>query len=411
MKIGIVSPFNDTEANSGYSLALEKEFICQGHSVKRYELPLSLISDTSSSTVMYVDSMIKSYADDLSSCDFISIQYDAGLYGTSIPDIYRRILSLADACKNGAFSITFHSLGLNAPSVFLPTPAVKNKKKRHFWKKEKIENRTVIPALSPVSFDDISRALIKKIIEKNGLAIVHTKRDEQKIKGEFPQIDIVSHPLNYYRADEIDKMRSSFSKKDFKSEFGIKEDDTICAIGILGTFHPHKDYETVINALNLLDEKYHLYIFGGVHKLSYKAFPNGLDRIKEMQKLIKEMNLTDRVHFKGVLLNNADMIRAFFFCDYVIMPYFEVGQMASASMGMAMDLSKYVFSTWNCSFNELRKFTGNSFYSFDIGNYMELADKIKNLPQKDEILENRKEYLKKYNISNTVKLYLKNMKG
>lgn len=201
MKIGIVSPFNDSEANSGYSLALEKEFICQGHRVKRYELPLSLISDASPSTVMYVDSMIKSYADDLSSCDFISIQYDAGLYGTSIPDIYRRILSLTDACKNGAFSITFHSLELNAP--------VKNKKKRRFWKKEKIENRTVIP----VSFDDIARALLKKIIEKNGLAIVHTKRDEQKIKGEFPQIDIVSHPLNYYRADEIDKMRSSFSKK------------------------------------------------------------------------------------------------------------------------------------------------------------------------------------------------------
>ena len=27
MKIGIVSPFNDSEANSGYSLALEKEFL------------------------------------------------------------------------------------------------------------------------------------------------------------------------------------------------------------------------------------------------------------------------------------------------------------------------------------------------------------------------------------------------
>lgn len=50
MKIGIVSPFNDSEANSGYSLALEKEFICQGHRVKRYELPLSLISDASPST-------------------------------------------------------------------------------------------------------------------------------------------------------------------------------------------------------------------------------------------------------------------------------------------------------------------------------------------------------------------------
>ena len=54
-------------------------------------------------------------------------------------------------------------------------------------------------------------------------------------------------------------------------------------------------------------------------------------------------------------------------------------------------------------------FSGDAFFSFDMGNYMELANKIKNIPPEKEVLKNRQGYLKKNNISEVIKLYLKRL--
>lgn len=410
MKIGIVSTFGEAEANGSYSCILEKEFKKQGHDVKRYELTFDVMANASSSIRQYADDIIHKYAQDLKTCDYVSIQYEAGLFGASLDDIIRRVLELLNACKDKCFSVTFHRIELNSPIVppRIVYEKVKKKGLDRLLCKLKIRPKEYrrIEINPPLSYDMMSRTLLKKIIEKNGLAIVHNKRDELKIKGEFPGIDVVSHPLNYYRPDEIDALRASFDKAAFKSDFGITENDNTVAVGVLGSFHPWKDFKTVINALSLLDEKYHLYIFGGAHKLSYTASPNGLDSIKELQSVIKDLNLTDRVHFKGLLPKDSDLMRAFLFCDYVIMPYLEIGEMASAAMGSALELSKHVFASRNCCFDELKKFSGEAFFQFDMGNYMELADKIKNLPQEKEILENRNNYLKKNNISKTIRIYL-----
>lgn len=404
MKIGIVSTFGEAEANGSYSCALEKEFIRKGHEVKRYELTFNIMSDTSLSMKRVTDKKIREYASDLKTCDYVSIQYEGGLYGGGLEDIFQRVMSLVDACKDGCFSITFHRIDLNT-AFYEPKFHLKKVKKHGLDRllcKLKLKKKE-----APLTVDFIIRALCKKIVERNGLAIVHAKRDELKIKGEFPEIDIVSHPLNYYRYEDVSILRCNFDKAGFKKRFGITENDSAVSIGVIGTCHPWKDFQTVIKALNLLDEKYHLYIFGGAHKLSYSFSPNGLQKIKDAQALVEELDLTRRVHFKGVVPKDEDLIKAFLFCDLVVMPYLEVGEMASAAMGSALELCPRIFATRNNCFEELKRFSGDAFFQFDMGNYMELADKIKNLPEEKEISENRKMYLKTHNISKTADLYLK----
>lgn len=84
----------------------------------------------------------------------------------------------------------------------------------------------------------------------------------------------------------------------------------------------------------------------------------------------------------GFQQSSEDMLNAYLFCDYVVLPYIECGEMASAAAGNALELNSNVFASRNHCFEEWKKFTGEAFYSFDMGNYMELAEKIQSMPDK-----------------------------
>ena len=170
MKIGIVSTFGEAEANGSYSCALEKEFIRKGHEVKRYELTFNIMSDTSLSMKRVADKKIREYASDLKTCDYVSIQYESGLYGGGLEDIFQRVMSLVDACKDGCFSITFHRIDLN--TAFYEPKFHLEKVKKHGidrllckLKLRKKEYRKV-KIDPPLTVDVITRTLCKKSLKK-----------------------------------------------------------------------------------------------------------------------------------------------------------------------------------------------------------------------------------------------------
>ena len=188
---------------------------------------------------------------------------------------------------------------------------------------------------------------------------------------------------------------------------GINLPDTIKVISVIGTFNPWKDFETVIKTVSLLPDDYHLFLYGGQHKLEFNNFSSGLPIIKSMQELILSLNIHKRVHFMGFQPSTDDITDANLFSDYIIMPYKEVGETGSAAIGTALELCDNVFMTRNNCSDELTRFTGDAFFTFDMGNYMELYEKIINLPDSDIIYKNREKYIEKYNISNTIQNYIK----
>ena len=109
-------------------------------------------------------------------------------------------------------------------------------------------------------------------------------------------------PLRYQKNELLEQKINAFSRSEFMAKNGIFLSKDIKVISIIGTLHPYKDYFTVIKALPLLPKDYHLFIFGGQHKLSFASAPTGLPYIAEAQRIIVELNFA--CAFYGISGNN-----------------------------------------------------------------------------------------------------------
>lgn len=391
MKIGIVSCYGEGEANSAYSKTLVEEFTRQGHFVEILRLPFSIFYSNSSDKMRMGDSIIDEFSRKIRDFDYVSIQYESALYGCSLSTSLKRVMKLIYSCKEKAFSITIHN------TTFLRSSEKKRKGLKRFF--YKVKN---------VSFGCEAKftSLLKQVRTKNGLVIVHSLETRNKILGLVADINIIMHPLNYKRKEDIEKIKKDFSKEEYIKEKGLDKIDFKKAIGVLGTIVGHKDYVAIIKALKFLPKDYHLFIYGGQHSLSYIDQPNGLQQTKDLECLIENLDLSERVHFMGFQSDGEEMLKGHLFCDYIVLPHVEIGESASASLGNALELTDYVFATRNNMFDSVKVFTGEAFWQYDMGNYMELAEKILRLPDIEKIKKQRENYLDKYNITENVKLYL-----
>ena len=211
-------------------------------------------------------------------------------------------------------------------------------------------------------------------------------------------------PLRYERNDKAKNLIQNFSKIDFIEEKHLSLPKNVKIVSVVGTLHPHKDNISVIHALKLLPDNYHLFFFGGMHKLAFSVAPAGLPYIAKAQELVCDLGLEDRVHFMGYQETTEDFQNACLFSDYIVMPYTENGEGASAAAYTALELCHHVFCSRNNCFEELNLFCANAgigscTFQYDMGNYMELAEKIKSLPNEKRILENRLKFLENYSIT------------
>ena len=220
-------------------------------------------------------------------------------------------------------------------------------------------------------------------------------------------------------------------------------------IGAFGFISSYKGYETLIHALKELPEDYHLYLFGGQHPASVaenvpldpyieslvelikekndevvvdarrRLMPYGRGRItpadtspemaKKMEGALSRLlsyDLARRVHFIGEL-SDPHFIEALRGCDAVVLPYLEVGQSMSGVIALAIECGANLYCARNKSFAEVMKYYGEVFVSFDIGNYVELAQKIQRGGNRFE--EARNHALATYNLQTNVALHLEKM--
>lgn len=386
MKIAIVSCYGEGEANSEYAKALETEFIALGHEVEILRLPFNVFGSTAKSAKKQADCLITEYAERLRGFDFVNIHYEFGLYGRKTTDVLNRVLALINRCKNNRFSVVFHNFPENKVRS-----ALSLKIRRLMGKKA-----------------DIAQTLFKAVAKKNGIAIVHIYRHQRFISACCPNLRTVVMPLRYQRNEDITTENTLFSKTDFMAENGICLPENTKIVSIIGTLHLNRDYDTVIKALNHLPDNYHLFIFGGMHKLVFSKNPFGLPYIKTTQELVEQFNLAARVHFMGFQETTKDFLDSCRFSDYIVLPYIENSESASASAYTALENCKHVFCTRNSCFSELSDFFSaygmeNGFFQYDMGNWLELAEKIKSLPHEQRVLKNRQLFLEHYSVTENAK--------
>src|SRR6202007_3304369 len=86
-------------------------------------------------------------------------------------------------------------------------------------------------------------------------------------------------------------------------------------------------------------------------------------------------DLSDRIHFLGPQ-SDADFLSGMAICDAVVFPYLEVGQSSSGPISQALELGCRIIASRTHTFLEFAEYHKAAVEFFDIGNHLELAERL-----------------------------------
>ncbi|MGE0259428.1 MAG: hypothetical protein AB7T18_11805, partial [Alphaproteobacteria bacterium] len=347
------------------------------------------------------DRQVKEICRAIRQFDAVNLQLEYGTLGRFGPDIYRRFCWLTDAAPR--LSVTFHSLqaqpifDLAAFAKALATFKFKTAAQMHgsFRRAHLLSH-------------GIARQLRRVQGHKQVSAIVHNRRDRNDVRYLYGIRDVFDHPLAYLSLHETEGLRGRASRRDFPMLDALPDDAVL--IGVFGFINEYKGIATAIQALQHLPMNYHLLIFGGVHPQEIaarqprhpyisKLFEHGFvdatpyDKLGELAaegapRLLVEADrglpellgrhpkdLSDRIHFMGAQAE-AEFLSGMTVCDTVVFPYLEVGQSSSGPISQALELGCRIVASRTHAFLEFAEYHGNAIEFFDIGNHVELAERL-----------------------------------
>lgn len=401
-RLAIVSTFDELCGIASYTKhllpQLEHDF-----DIEVFDLDQFLFKNLSKRVQLLADQQIDDFVQRLSSFDCVNIQLEHGTLGTRPKDILRRFRKLAAAAPQ--LSVTFHTVLHNAPiswdDILANFFTGRWTKASNIYKSQKRSNLLAKPIYS--FLNSLSR---KKPVH----VIAHSRRDMRVLKFVYGLKNAHAHPLSYLDTKRATEIRASTNRASFPSLSSLATD--VKLIGTFGFLSPYKGFETVIKALHYLPADHHMLIFGGTHPQSIKKgvsidpylselLTRGnigrttLDDVADLKSskvslsvdLGSNTNLTtehpndlsSRIHFMGVL-SDDDFARAMSICDNVVVPYLEAGQSASGPISMALDMGCRVIASRTTTFLQLSRFHPDAIEFFDVGNFVELAQRISGPP-------------------------------
>ncbi|WP_435606578.1 hypothetical protein [Pseudomonas knackmussii] len=205
--------------------------------------------------------------------------------------------------------------------------------------------------------------------------IAHTKADARYLKFNVPNATIVDGPLTYMDDAYIAGI-DELAKKSNLANLIPRPKENTRYLGVFGFYGEYKGFETAINTLKHLPENFELLMFSGVHPSTLtvnQSTPSYLAKLMGMVE--RKKKLLSRVHFIGSV-SDDDMLLGMMLSDAVIIPYINSVHTSSGPASQAIELDRPSYMSRNRQFNEFSKYFPNQFEFFDIGNYIELAQKI-----------------------------------
>jgi glycosyltransferase involved in cell wall biosynthesis len=232
-----------------------------------------------------------------------------------------------------------------------------------------------------------------------------TSREKGILESIHGITNIKNYPATHIFSEEKQGLLSERKNGSaWRTKHGFNDHDIL--IGLFGSFSGYKDYNTAIKALEVLPENYKIVIVGGAHPYSIKPLKTdehlaNLLNFIESRKLAGS-NIETRIRFLGVV-DDTTFRSAMAQCDFIVTPYLEVGQANSGVASMALELGLKLITTRNFTFLENRQFYEDGFEMFDIGNHLELRDKILHFDKKKS--HNAQEMMNKYTPEGLADLY------
>jgi glycosyltransferase involved in cell wall biosynthesis len=389
-KLAIVSSYDELCGNASYTKALA-DGLSKYYDVTVISLNVALLRSCEKDTA---EVHIREVCQQLKTFDCVNVQFEAGLFGSTLPQMFSRFLAIARASKR--FVLTMHRFHAKEkyPTILLMAKSMLSGRIGRLIAEFQYAyaNNRYLPLYHKVI------AFCKK---NNAPILVHTKRDAALIKKRCKYDNVYDHPLCFYTQQYLEAVEKECSKQDFCKQYLLDENKRY--IGIFGFINGYKSHETIIKALKYLPNQYELLIFGSQHPHTIKLEEKINPYIDDLIKLITKERLDKRVKFYGSL-NDDDFLKALLSCDFNVLPYLEVNQGGSAIAALSLETgAKSIFSQ-NRAFLELAKYAPNSFKMVTVGNYLELAQAILSY-RESEYKNNLKEYCSKYNINTSAHLY------
>ncbi len=398
-RLGIVSTFDDDCGIAGYTRRLTKQ-IAPDFDIEVFDLDQSFMRSWDTGTAAAANRMVKEFCARATTFDFVNVQLEPGTLGADKKDILNRFKWIVDSAP--ALSVTFHSV----------------------LQKELFDHRAFTQGMLRLEIADSFKELrahrdrndiatgIYGILQKAARAktvniIMHTRRDAQMMRyaRHFP--NVYDHPLAFWSEDEAAQLRATTTRADFPILENLPPDAR--TIGVFGFLSEYKGFDTVVRALRFLPENYHLLVFGGVHPheikrrerishyvrqlLDVAAVDSSITDLrrthlhlnvpfaegKGRQAMAHPDNLAHRIHFLGAQ-TDEDFAKGMCLCDAVVMPYLEVGQTSSGAISLALDVGARIIAARNLAFLQFSRYHPNCIEWFDIGNHIELADRLRARP-------------------------------
>jgi len=379
MEIGIVSSIDESCGNASFTQHLIDNLSSLGHTVVPIRVNLNLTQSTNPRIRKLADLHIKEVASKLRSLDGVNIQFEAGLYGARHKDILRRLKLLIQANTNT--TVTLHATryfdnSLNSINGVLKNLAQLRFRSALFQIGKITHKRKILKA---------NRSYAILLAKNNVTAIVHTIKSYEVFAAITKSNNVHVHPIKFCNPG-----KGQDSLNVWKKRLRFEREDKI--IGIFGFISEYKGHHHALKALNVLPPNFKLVIAGKQHPGTIREHEDinpYLDSLLELiegasSKEISRDGSFDKVALRNrvIFLNELDDKEFFNLAasvDFVWLPYLETGQDGSGIASIMFDLSKRVIAS-NCkAFDELiRLIPEYRCERFDIGNYLELANKTLN---------------------------------
>jgi glycosyltransferase involved in cell wall biosynthesis len=430
-KLAIISTYNENCGNASYTHVLKTAF-SKYVDVDVIPIDLFLLQGKGDSLIRAGDRHIKDICRKLAEYDFVNIQFEGGLYGPRLNDIYRRIKWLIDAAPN--VTLTMHRVDSEFASLRQAVTTGIGLRSYRRFKTARGANKFSYLSKNVVQYCE------KAAKKKNVWIKVHTRREGRAVNEIYGNKWVYDYPLAFLTPEERGEAWAHNDRAEFLRKHGFALGDKV--VGLFGYLSSYKGIETAIEAISILPPEYKLGVFGSQHPQTVKRgelvnpyLQSIFDLMEEVDdlsyentkkearidwlkgnrekstsndSLVKLDKIRDRIRFIGSL-PDPEFIEALRLCDAVVLPYLEVGQSMSGVAILGMEAGAKMIAANNNSFAQVRRYYPDTFIGFDMGNAFELAQKIESCSKAPELYERRQERFdafNSFNIDNSVKLQL-----
>jgi len=368
MKVAIVSSYHRDCGVAQYVEHLETPLRKLVDNLEILPLPVDLLRAGGSTAATMAKSAMHDLLKNAALADVVIVQFEPGLFGKTQSRVWSTLKAVLAASKRVV--ITYHTV---------PTPAAPLQ----------LNFRGTMGLIVHAYRQQIFRRLFSKVRadQQKFTHIVQTAREKRRLT--LLGVDasrIHDMPLAFLSHEQKAVLADPRHRVELDERIGTRGRKLLGLFGFLGGI---KGTAVALKAIKLLPSDYHLLVVGGIHPegvvhgtSSQPALRDLFDQLMPAHASSKDPNadavrpdLLERVHFAGAVDNRrfSELMAA---CDAVLLPYQEVGQTSSGPAALALDLQRPIYCTRTGAFRELGKYATDAMSFFEIGNHLELAQKI-----------------------------------